>query len=123
MCQTEMFTWQDLQSFCDDLSQWIIETNTQEELAKAAPRATFPLKADPEQDDIQDGLDVLVYLTLWVCLKVKSKAPPHLESRILLAPALKGPWKQLYSKWCAKIDGKEPDSQINQLEDIWNLAG
>lgn len=118
-----MFNWDDLQSFCDDLSQWMIETNTQDELQKAAPKAVFPLKADPEQDDLQEGLDILVYLTLWVCLRVKSKAPQHIESRIMLSPPLKGPWKQLYSKWCAKMDGQKPDSQIMQLESIWNLAG
>jgi hypothetical protein len=115
-----MFTWEDIQSFCDDLSAWIIETNTQEELEKACPKATFPLKANIEKDDIQDDLDALVYLTVWVCLKINSKAPPHLESRIIFAPKLKGPWKYLYSKLCNKID--KIDNKEN-IDDIWNLAG
>lgn len=110
------FTWEDIQSYCDDLSDWIIETNTQDELIHASPKATFPLKADPEQDDLQEDLDILVYLTLWVCLKLKTKAPDHLESRIMLAPALKGPWKLLYLRLCAKVQNNE------HIQEIWDLA-
>lgn len=100
MSNFDVFTWEDIQSFCDDLSAWIIQTNTQEELKSAAPKACFPLKADPKKDDIQEDLDVLVYLTLWVCLKMQTKAPAHIESRIILSPPTKGPWKQLYLKFC-----------------------
>jgi hypothetical protein len=111
-----MFSWQDLQSFADDLSAWIIELDLVDELQKAHPRGIFPLKADPELDDAAEDLDVLIFLTLWMCLKAKTKAPPHLESRIIFSPNTVGPWKQLYVRLCARIEQKE------EVLDIWNLA-
>ena len=123
-----MFNWDDLQAFCDDLSNWIVELDLVEELEKAAPAAEFPLKADPKEDDLQDGLDTLVYLTVWMCLKAQTKAPPHLESRILLCGELKGPWKLMYSRLCSRLINNElpsvPTRQASILDmiDIWNLA-
>ena len=112
-----MFDLKDLESFCVDLSNWIVELDLAEELQKASPKATFPLSVDPNVDTVEEGLDVLLYLTVWMCLKANKKAPPHLESRILLSPKTKGPWKQLYSKLCDALSQKE------KLSDLWDLAG
>lgn len=116
----------DLQNFCDDLSKWITELGLEEELIKASPNATFPLTADKE--DEKDGFETLVYLTVWMCLKAGTKAPPHLESRIILPPRFEGPWKLIYSRLCGKIDEdsvpeKTQDKQMLELIDLWELAG
>lgn len=111
------FSWQDLESFCNDLSNWIVELDLVGELQKAHPRGDFPLKPDPKVDDLDEGLDLLLYLTLWMCLKANTKAPSYLESRIIMFPKTKGPWKEMYAKMCAKIDRKEI------VDDMWNLAG
>lgn len=95
-----MFKLEDVQSFCDDLSAWIIKLNCVDELEKAFPRGEFPLKAD--KDDLEDGLDILIYLTVWMCLKNKIKAPDHLESRIFFAKT-KGPWQEIYLKFINKM--------------------
>lgn len=114
------FTWEDLESFCNDLSDWIVKLDLCEELQKASPRSSFPLKPDEKDDTIDEGLDVLLYLTLWMCLKANTKAPPHLESRIFLAPNTRGPWKKLYAKLCLALDEKQ---KVSKIEDIWHLAG
>jgi hypothetical protein len=108
-----MFNLNDLQSFCDDLSDWIIKLNCVDEIEKAYPRGEFPLKAD--ENDLEDGWDVLIYLTVWMCLKNKIKAPSHLESRILLLNT-KGPWQKIYLKISNEtVYGKE-------FSEIFNLA-
>lgn len=115
-----MFGWDDIQSFCDDLSKWMIETNTVDELKLAHPKGEFPLRADPKEDDEQTSWDTLCYLTLWICCKAKSKAPDCLESRILLSEKnLKGPWAKLYVKLMQR-GFKDPE---DKWFDIWNLAG
>lgn len=111
------FTWEDLESFCNDLSNWIVELDLVEEIQKAHPVSPFPLKPNREADDLDDGLDLLLYLTLWMCLKANTKAPAYLESRIIMVPKTKGPWKEMYAKLCAKINKKE------NIDEIWNLAG
>lgn len=112
-----MFTWDDLQSFCDDLSNWIIELDFVGEMEKAFPKGEFPLKANPKEDNLEQGLDVLLYLTLWMCIKANTKAPSHLESRIILSPKTNGPWKELYARLCSKMD-----QQIT-IKEIYDLAG
>jgi hypothetical protein len=87
----------------------------QDELQKAHPRGVFPLKV-AEDDDLVEGLDVLVYLTLWMSIKSNRRAPEHLESRIVLSGTLKGPWKQLYVKLCMKWN------QGIKVDEIWDLA-
>lgn len=106
----------DLEAFCEDLSNWIVELDMVDELKKANPKASFPLKVDPAVDEFDEGLDVLFYLTLWMCLASNSKAPPHLEARFFLFPKTKGPWKQLYSKLCQKLVQKK------KISDLWELA-
>lgn len=119
-----MLSWDDIQSFCDDLSQWMIETNTVDQIKIAHPRSDFPLKADPSIDDEQESWEILVYLTLWVCLKKKIKAPSHLESRILLSDNIKGPWVRLYVKLIETLKSKpNPEPTEYTIESIWNLAG
>jgi hypothetical protein len=120
-----MFDLKDIQSYCHDLSRWIEELGLVGELAKANPKATFPLTADEE--DIEGGWETLVYLTVWMCLQAKTKAPPHLESRILLCGNLKGPWKLMYSKCCCKLESKEvPNKTLGftmlEMIDVWDLA-
>lgn len=109
------FSKEDLQSYCDDLSAWIIELGIQEELQKAYPNGKLPLKV-ADDDDLVEGLDFLVYLTLWMSIKSNRKAPPHLESRIVLSGTIRGPWKQIYSKLCLKWD------QGIKVDEIWDLA-
>ncbi len=106
---------EDLQSYCDDLSSWITELDLVGELQKAHPKGQFPLVVDSE-DDLEEGLDVLFYLTLWMCIKSNLRAPPYLESRIILSGKIRGPWKQLYSKLCLKWD------QGIKVDEIWDLA-
>jgi len=121
----KMFSLQDIQSYCDDLSEWIIELGLISELQNANPKADFPLVAD--EDDIKDGWETLVYLTVWMCLKAKTKAPPHLESRILLCGNLEGPWKLIYSRLCSKLEFHEVPIETSgntmlDMIDVWNLA-
>lgn len=102
-----MFTKQDLQAFCDDLSAWITKLDAVSELEKAYPAGKFPLEVS-EEDDPEESLDVLLYLTLWMCLMNKSKAPPQLEARFVFAGKTKGPWLQLYAKMCRQLDEQKP---------------
>lgn len=111
-----LFSWDDLQSFCDDLSNWIIELGLEGEMKHSFPKGSFPLKAEKDLDDLENGLDVLIYLTLWMCLKTQQKAPSHLESRIVLSPKTKGPWQTLYFRFCEKLDKKI------RIEELWDLA-
>lgn len=122
-----MFDLKDIQNYCDDLSRWIEELGLVDELAKASPKAEFPLVAD--EGDLEDGWETLVYLTIWMCLKAKTKAPPHLESRIFFCGNLKGPWKLIYSRACSKLDEQQVPSEcvygksMLEMIDVWNLAG
>lgn len=115
-----MFDWDDVQSFCDDLSKWIEETHTVDQLALAHPRSTFPLKADPAIDTIEESWGVLVYLTLWIACKTKSKAPPCLESRLFLSEkCIDGPWAKLYIKLMERGFTDPEEKWV----DVFNLAG
>lgn len=110
---------EDIQSYCDDLTAWIMELGLAGELEKAHPKSVLPLQADLE--DLDDSLDILFYLTLWMCLKSNKTAPPHIESRMMLCGNTRGPWKKLYSKLCIALEEKEV-LNLNS-EDFWGLAG
>lgn len=113
-------TWDDLQTWCHELSAWIIEMGEVGELKKAYPRGPFPLVADREQDDLEDSKDVLAYITLWMCCKRRTQAPTGLHNRIMLAEPFKGPWQRLYVKLIQALgEKKEP----MEMAEIFNLAG
>lgn len=119
-----MFNLDDLQSWCDDLNKWIIELDCTEELILTGGKGEFPLKVDYENDDVEQGLNVLVYLTLWMCLKNNKKAPDHIHSRIVMA-SISEPWQKIYFAFCDKLDGKnihEYRTKLTQLQELWQLA-
>lgn len=111
-------TWEDLQSWCDELSAWITELGEQEELKTAFPKGQFPLVADREKDELEEDKDVLAYLTLWICCKRRIQAPPGLHSRILLAGPFKGPWQTLYVELLKRWENHQDFNDI----DIFSLA-
>lgn len=122
------FNRQDIQAFCDDLSSWITELGLVSELEVAFPKGKFPLEMS-EDDEIEESLDVLLYLTLWMCLKNKSKAPPQLDARFMFAGKTKGPWLQLYAKMCRDIDEVPIDMSspkdllvMMELRDVFEFA-
>jgi hypothetical protein len=121
------FNRQDIQAFCDDLSSWITELGLVSELEKAFPKGKFPLEMS-EDDEIEESLDVLLYLTLWMCLKNKSKAPPHLEARMIFAGKTKGPWPRVYGNMCRDLEASllptnlESPKRLLELQEIFELA-
>jgi len=110
-----MMTPEDLQSWCDDLSAWIKELGEEEEFKTAYPKGTLPLVVDLA--DIEDNKDILAYLIVWMCCKRKMRAPPHLESRMVLAERFKGPWQGIYSKLVQRLE------RGLAFTDIFDLAG
>lgn len=110
-------TWEDLQSWCDELSAWITELGEVDELQKAFPKGKFPLVADREKDELEEDKDVLAYLTLWMCCKRRTKAPQGLHARMLLAGNFKGPWQMLYSRLTEALEYKK------RFTDLFDLAG
>jgi len=113
-----MMTWEDLQSWCDDLSRWIVEIGEEAEVKKAWPTSPFPFVADRTKDDIDEDKDILAYLTVWMCCKRKTRAPHYLESRMLLTEKFKGPWQELYVKLVHRF---ENDLDYKDI-DIFSLA-
>jgi hypothetical protein len=111
-------TWEDVQSWCDDISAWIIEIGEEGEVRKAWPKGIFPLKADREKDDLDEDKDVLAYITVWVCCKIKKRAPAHLESRMLLLERFKGPWQEIYCKLIHRFENNLDYKDI----DVFSLA-
>lgn len=111
-------TWEDIQSWCDDLSAWIIKTGQEDEVRKAWPKGQFPLKANPRKDDIEEDKDVLAYITIWVCCKIKSRAPAGLEARMLLTEKFKGPWQEIYVKLAHRFENNLDYKDI----DVFGLA-
>ena len=107
----KMLTREDIQSFCDEVSQWIVDLDALDELHKAIPNAQLPLKADLY--DLDESIDVLGYLILWICCKHKTRAPAALETRIVLAK-FKGPWQVLYVRLMEKLE-KNPFQKIFDL--------
>lgn len=97
-------TWEDIQSWCDELSAWIIEIGEEAEFMKAWPKGPFPLVANSIEDDIEEDKDILAYITVWMCCKRKERAPQHLESRMLLSEKFKGPWQELYVKLVQRFE-------------------
>lgn len=102
-----MLEWDDIQSWCNDLSNWIVELGQEKEVKVAFPKGDFPLTVDKFNDEKEEAVDVLAYLTLWMCCKKKTRAPAHLESRILLVGKFKGPWQKLYLKVVQKFEANE----------------
>jgi len=118
-----MTTWEDIHSYCKELSDWIVETNKVEEIKAAFPRATFPIVADESEDDIPDGLDTLFFLTLWVAASTQSPAPDAIESRIMfLKNETQSPWQQLYIKLREKLKDNKMVLPPYMEDWIWNLA-
>ena len=114
-----MMTWEDIQSWCADLSNWIIEVGQEAEVRKAWPKSQFPLVANSSKDDIEEDKDILAYLTVWMCCKLKTPAPAYLESRLLLTEKFKGPWQELYVKLIHRFKNNLDYKDI----DIFHLAG
>lgn len=112
-------TWEDIQSWCDDLSAWIIEIGEEAEVRKAWPKGIFPLQANPRKDDIEEDKDVLAYITVWMCCKIGRRAPANLEARMLLSEKFKGPWQEIYAKLVHRFENKLDFKDI----DIFSLAG
>lgn len=112
-----MMTWEDLQSWCNDLSAWITELGEEDELKKAFPKGQFPLVADREKDELEEDKDVLAYLTVWMCCKRRTRAPSHLESRMILTDKFKGPWQTLYLELVRRFE------RNLEFTDIFDLAG
>lgn len=114
-------TWEDINAWCDELNSWIIEIGEEEELAKAFPKGSFPLKADPKEDEIEESRDILAYLTVWMCCKRRTPAPTGLHNRILLGKPFKGPWQRVYAglldRWERNQDFKDLD-----IFSLFNLA-
>lgn len=109
--------WEDVQNFCDDLSNWIVEIDNVEEFKAAYPTGTFPLKADPQEDDMKQGWETLTYITLWNCCKKQIKAPHYIESRIFLERFDDCPWPKLYLKLKDR-DFKDPE---DKWYEVWKL--
>lgn len=105
-----MMTWEDLQSWCDDLSSWIVELDELDELKKAFPKGQFPLVANRDKD-------VLAYLVVWMCCKRKMRAPPNIDSRMMLSESFKGPWQEIYSRLVQRLENNLT------FRDIYDLAG
>ena len=114
-----MTTWEDLQSWCDDLSAWITELGEEGELEKAFPKGQFPLVASRDPADLQCDKNVLAYLTVWMCCKKGTPAPPAIHARMLLSDSFERPWQELYSKLVTRLEAKQDYQDI----DIFSLAG
>jgi hypothetical protein len=99
-----MLTWEDLQSWCDDLSNWVVEIGQDEDVKRAWPKGPFPFVVDPAQDDIENCKDILSFMTVWVCCKLKTRAPSYLESRIILSERFRGPWQDVYCKLVQRLE-------------------
>jgi len=114
-------TWEDVRVWCDELSAWIIEIGEQEEFKVAHPAGPFPLYPDPEKDDLQDDVDILGYLTLWMTCKRGALPPPGLHNRMMLSDSFKGPWQEVYSKVAQKIE-KEQEYKELDIYRLFELA-
>jgi hypothetical protein len=106
-----MITKEMLLSFCDDLSNWMVELGDTD-LSQAAPHMKIPLRDHLFTDNVEEEWETLIYLTFWMCVKHHKKAPDHIESRIILLG--KGRWSSLYSIYVRN----QPISS-----NIWDLAG
>jgi hypothetical protein len=110
-------TWEDVRVWCEELSAWITELGEEEEFKVAEPGRTFPLTPDEEKDDLQDDIDVIGYLTLWMTCKSGKLPPTGLHNRMMLCDKFKGPWQKLYSRAVRKIENKPTD-----IQGIFDLA-
>lgn len=99
-----MMTWEDLQSWCDDLCSWIVEIGEEAYVRKTWPKGIFPLVVDREKDEIEEDKDVLAYITVWMCCKRKVRAPGNLEARMILSERFRGPWQEVYCKLVHRLE-------------------
>jgi len=118
MTEDKTMTWADLQSWCDDLSSWIIELGEEDEVRKAWPKGIFPLVVNQEKDEIDEDQDVLAYITVWMCCKLRTRAPANIEARMIFCK-FKGPWQEIYFKLIKRFENNLDFRDI----DIFGLAG
>lgn len=110
-----MITDEMILSFCDDLSDWMLELGDTD-LTQAAPHMKVPLRNHVNLNDRENEWEQLFYLTFWMCLKHRTKAPDHIESRLMLTG--KGIWPNWYLKFVERLN--KPSGILSCM---WDLAG
>ena len=108
-------TWEDVRVWCEEFSAWITEIGQEEEFKVAHPKADLPLTPDQEKEDLQDDIDILGYLTLWMTCKIRNLPPTGLHNRMILCDSFSAhsPWQGLYSRVVQKITDRQEYADID----------